>query len=102
MYLDNNSGRYTFKDLEIFTNSGTGILARNSSAATLTVIDGLIDTTNAPAIDLDSITTNITLASVKAVNAGSVGINLSNLSSGSRFQVLGDTAIDNATTSIIV
>ncbi|BCA81030.1 OmpA family protein [Desulfuromonas sp. AOP6] len=100
LYLDNNSGRYTFKNVEIFTNSGTGILARNSAEATLTVIDGLIDTTNAPAIDLDSITTNITLASVNAADAGNVGINLSNLSSGSRFQVLGDTSIDGATTSI--
>ncbi|MCP3175996.1 OmpA family protein [Desulfuromonas sp. KJ2020] len=100
LYLDNNSGRYTFKDLDIFTNSGTGILARNSAGATLTVIDGLIDTTNAPAIDLDAITTNMTLASVRAVNAGDVGINLSNLSAGSRFQVLGDTSIDGATTSI--
>ena len=100
LYLDNNSGRYTFKDLDIFTNSGTGILARNSAAATLTVIDGLIDTTNASAIDLDSITTNMTLASIKAVDADNYGINLSNLSSGSRFQVLGNTSIDGATTSI--
>lgn len=110
MVLTNVSGDISFTDLDVYAGGGDGLQATSSGTFNAGVGTGLqikvapnvgtIEATGGAAVNLNTVTTDITLASIKSSNSTTTGVNLNAvagvLSAGSGSSISGTTAAATA------
>lgn len=74
--LTGTSGSLTIGSLQVFNDAGAGLLVDNSGGGTLTLgsTAGLIDTLNGPALNLNKLTSALTLSSIKSTDSPVEGV----------------------------
>lgn len=75
--LIDTTGSLLVSNLNVFNDTGTGILVDTTGGGTvftLATAAGQISTTNGPAINLNTLTTSLTLGSIKSVNSPTEGV----------------------------
>ncbi|MBB4098239.1 right-handed parallel beta-helix repeat-containing protein [Sphingomonas kyeonggiensis] len=98
--FSNVSGTLNFGNLNIANDGGTGLIVANSKANNfvLGTTGGAVDTTNGTAIDIDPLTVNMTLGSVKS-SGGVYGLLLDQVQGS--FTVTGTVDVSNASNTAI-
>lgn len=94
--LADNSGHivaFTNGGLDVDTTSGAGFVASGGGTVDVTGAGNSVTTTAGRALDIDGVTTDVTLATVSSTAAGSRGIELTNLAAMSSFAVTGTTTV---------
>jgi hypothetical protein len=106
LILSNVTGDLSFADLDIFADSGAGLLVSGTGTftgpagtrVTVPSLVSIIEATNGPAVDFTSLTANTLFNSIKSTNSSSTGVNLATVvgtwSAGSGSSISNPTGTD--------